>query len=168
MISLTHGIEYQYQYDNNKTCIEVKTDVEFTLTNGNETIKFDGKDFNVTSGDCASSGEAIASLMLTNVKKDSLSIIFQYDAQNQATMDVRFTFAPFEYFPETQPKDQIQMIDNGDLILGEKTRLFKCNSSQRITLNGKLEDTIYTMYMDMSNTQIQAFDIMDGNLSSNG
>lgn len=64
--------------------------------------------------------------------------------------------------------DQIQMIDNGDLILGEKTRLFKCNSSQRITLNGKLGDTIYTMYMDMSNTQIQAFDIVDGNLSSNG
>lgn len=64
--------------------------------------------------------------------------------------------------------DQIQIIDNGDLILGEKTQLFKCSSSQRITLNGTFSGTTYTMYMDMSNTQIQAFDIVDGNLSSNG
>lgn len=101
MISLTHGIEYQYQYDNNKACIEVKTDVEFTLTNGNKTVKFEGKDFNVTGGDCASSGESVASLSLMNAEVDSLTLTFRYDAQNQAMMDVLFTFAPFEYFPGT-------------------------------------------------------------------
>lgn len=101
MVSLTLGSEYQYQYDNNKTCIEVKSDVQFTLTNGTDTAIFYGKDFTVKSGDCASSGEAVASLMLTNAKDDPLALTFRYDAQNHSMMDVRFTFAPYEYFPET-------------------------------------------------------------------
>uniref|UniRef100_K1QFG4 Uncharacterized protein n=1 Tax=Magallana gigas TaxID=29159 RepID=K1QFG4_MAGGI len=63
--------------------------------------------------------------------------------------------------------DTINLMDNGDFNLGGKTQLFNCSSLQRIILNGTLEKTTYTMYMDMSNTQIQAFDIMDGNLSSN-
>lgn len=101
VISLTLGSEYQYQYDNNKTCIEVKTDVKFTLTNGKETIEFDGTNFTVKSGDCALPSEPIASLTLTTVKGDLLSILFKYDAQSQSTMDTVFTFAPYEYFPET-------------------------------------------------------------------
>lgn len=60
------------------------------------------------------------------------------------------------------------IIDNGDLVLGENKKLFRCNSPQRITLTGTLEKTKYTMYMDMSNTQIQAFGIKDGNLSTDG
>lgn len=34
-------------------------------------------------------------------------------------------------------------------------------------LNGTLEGITYTMIMDMSNTEIQAFNIKDGILSSN-
>lgn len=64
--------------------------------------------------------------------------------------------------------DTIPMADNGDLSLGRNDQLFHCTSSQRMTLTGKLEDIEYTMQMDMSNTQIQAFNIKDGNLSSDG
>lgn len=102
MISLTLGSEYQYQYDNNKTCIEVKTDVQFTLTNGNETIKFDGTNFTVKGGDCAKPGDSVASLTLSTVKGDLLTLKFLYDAQEQSTMDTMFTFAPYEYFPGTR------------------------------------------------------------------
>lgn len=99
VISLTHGSEYQYQYDNNKTCIEVKTDVMFTLTNGTETIKFDGTNFTVKSGDCALPSESVATLTLTTAKEDFLSLEFKIDAQNEASMGARFTFSPDEYFP---------------------------------------------------------------------
>lgn len=37
-----------------------------------------------------------------------------------------------------------------------------------MTLNGKLENITYTMRIDMSNTEIQAFNIEDGILSSAG
>lgn len=62
----------------------------------------------------------------------------------------------------------INLIDTGDQILGNNTQLFQCNSIQTLTLNGTLKDTTYTMYMDMTNTQIQAFDIKNGKLSSDG
>lgn len=101
MISLTHGIEYQYQYDNNKTCIDVKTDVKFTLTNGKETIEFDGTNFTVKSGDCASPSESVATLILTTVKEDLLTLEFKTNAQKEASMGAMFTFSPDEYFPGT-------------------------------------------------------------------
>ena len=71
-------------------------------------------------------------------------------------------------FPHLKIADTIPMADNGDLSLGRNDQLFHCTSSQRMTLTGKLEDIEYTMQMDMSNTQIQAFNIKDGNLSSDG
>lgn len=101
VISLTHGIEYQYQYDNNKTCIDVKTDVKFTLTNGKETIEFDGTNFTVKSGDCASPSESVATLILTTVKEDLLTLEFKTNAQKEASMGAMFTFSPDEYFPGT-------------------------------------------------------------------
>lgn len=101
VISLTLGSEYQYQYDNNKTCIEVKTDVQFTLTNGNETIKFDGTNFTVKGGDCAKPADSVATLTLSTVIGDLLTLKFLYDVQEQSTMDTMFTFAPYEYFPRT-------------------------------------------------------------------
>lgn len=101
VISLTLGSEYQYYDDNNKTCIEVKTDVKFTLTNGKETIEFDGTNFTVKSGDCASPSESVATLILTTVKEDLLSLEFKTNAQKEASMGAMFTFSPDEYFPET-------------------------------------------------------------------
>lgn len=108
MISLTLGSEYQYQYDNNKTCIEVKTDVMFTLTNGTETIKFDGTNFTVKSGDCALPNETAASLTLNTGTDNLLSLKFKYDAKNQSTMDAMFSFNPYEYFPGgSSPREYI-------------------------------------------------------------
>lgn len=52
--------------------------------------------------------------------------------------------------------------------MGGNTQLFQCNSIQILTLNGTLKDTTYIMYMDMTNTQIQAFDMKNGKLSSDG
>lgn len=101
VISLTLGSEYQYQYDTNKTCIEVKTDVKFTLTNGKETIEFDGTNFTVESGDCASPSESVATLILTTVKGDLLTLEFKTNAQKEASMGAMFTFSPDEYFPGT-------------------------------------------------------------------
>lgn len=100
---MINASEYQYQYDNNKTCIKVRTDVVFTLTNWKEIITFDGTNFTVISGDCASSSESIASMVLSNINHDYLSLIFKDDAQNQASMGARFTFSPNEYFPNTSP-----------------------------------------------------------------
>lgn len=168
MISLTLGSEYQYKYENDNTCIEVKTDVMFTLTNGTDTVKFDGTNFTVKSGDCAWANETAASLTLDTGNDNLLSLKFKYDAKNQSTMDAMFTFNPYEYFPGGSIPLTTSIIDNGDLLLGENKKLFRCNSPQRITLTGTLEKTKYTMYMDMSNTQIQAFGIKDGNLSTDG
>lgn len=64
--------------------------------------------------------------------------------------------------------DTIPLIDNRDLILGGNTQLFQCSSPQRMTMTGDLDGVTYTMYMDMSNTQIQAFGVKDGNLSTDG
>lgn len=44
--------------------------------------------------------------------------------------------------------------------------MYMCNPRKSMTLNGRLEDITYTMQIDMSNTQIQAFNIEDGILSS--
>lgn len=101
VISLTCGSEYIIKDDNNKTCLEVKTDVEFTLTNGNETIKFDGTNFTLKGGECAKPTDSVATLTLSTVKDDFLSLTFKIDAQKQSSMDTRFNFAPFEYFPGT-------------------------------------------------------------------
>lgn len=98
VLSMINASEYQYQYDN-KTCIKVRTDVVFTLTNWKEIITFDGTNFTVISGDCALPGETIAELTLATIKEDYLILIFQDDAQNQASMGARFTFSPKEYFP---------------------------------------------------------------------
>lgn len=111
MISLTHGSEYQYQYDNNKTCIELKTDVKFTLTNGTKTVKFDGSDFTVKSGDCAWSNESAATLILTTGNDNFLHLQFQYDIQNKTTMGAMFSLAPFEYFPGTPTPSKFPVMD---------------------------------------------------------
>lgn len=100
---MINASEYEYQYDNNKTCIKVRTDVVFTLTNWKEIITFDGTNFTVISGDCASSSESTASMVLSNINHDYLSLIFKDDAQNQASMGARFTFFPNEYFPNISP-----------------------------------------------------------------
>lgn len=100
---MINSSEYEYQYDNNKTCIKVRTDVVFTLTNSKEIITFDGTNFTVKTGDCAISNELLASLTLITIKEDLLSIEFKTDAQNQTSMDAMFTFAPYEYFPGTPP-----------------------------------------------------------------
>lgn len=63
--------------------------------------------------------------------------------------------------------DIITLIDTGDLFLGGNRQLFLCNPPNRMILNGTLEGITYTMIMDMSNTEIQAFNIKDGILSSN-
>lgn len=112
MISLTHGIEYQYQYDNNKTCIDVKTDVKFSLTNGTDTVKFDGKDFTVISGDCAWSNETVATLMLKIGNDNFLLLQFQYDAKNKTFMGAMFSVSPFEYFPGTPTPSKFPVTDN--------------------------------------------------------
>lgn len=98
---MINASEYQYQYDNGKTCIKVRTDVVFTLTNWKEIITFDGTNFTVISGDCALSSESIASLFLSNINQDLIHLEFRYDAQNQTSMGAMSTFAPFEYFPGT-------------------------------------------------------------------
>lgn len=95
---MINASEYQYQYDNGKTCIKVSTDVVFTLTNWKEIITFDGTNFTVIRGDCALS---IDSLFLSNINQDLINLEFRYDAQNQTSMGAMFTFAPFEYFPGT-------------------------------------------------------------------
>lgn len=64
--------------------------------------------------------------------------------------------------------DLITMIDDSDLILGGNMQLYMCNPRKSMTLNGKLENITYTMRIDMSNTEIQAFNIEDGILSSAG
>lgn len=61
----------------------------------------------------------------------------------------------------------ITLIDTGDLFLGGNRQLFLCNPPTRMILNGTQEGITYTMYMDMSNMEIQAFNIKDGILSSN-
>lgn len=98
---MINASEYQYQYDNGKTCIKVRTDVVFTLTNWKEITTFDGTNFTVISGNCALSSESIASLFLSNTNQDLIHLEFRYDAQNQTSMGAMFTFAPFEYFPGT-------------------------------------------------------------------
>lgn len=114
MISLTLGSEYQYEYENNNTCIEVKTDVMFTLTNGTDTVKFDGTNFTVKSGDCAWANETAASLTLDAGNDNLLNLKFKYDAKNQSTMDAMFTFNPYEYFPGGSiPREYILFVEHG-------------------------------------------------------
>lgn len=64
--------------------------------------------------------------------------------------------------------DLITMIDDSDLILGGNMQLYMCNPRKSMTLKGRLDDITYTMQIDMSNTEIQAFNIEDGILSSDG
>lgn len=80
MIPLIAPSEYQYQYNTNKPCIKVRTDVTFTLTNWNQTVKFDGTYFTVKGGVCPSSNESIAILTLATVNWDYLGFTFKYDA----------------------------------------------------------------------------------------
>lgn len=138
----------------------------FTLTNWKDIITFDGTNFTVKTGDCASFGESVASLVLSNINEDFLFLAFKYDAQNQTSMDARFNFAPYEYFPNISTPIEVMMFDNEDLILGGNMQLYMCNPPKRMTLSRKLEDITYTMYIDMFNTEIQAFNIQDGILSS--
>lgn len=63
--------------------------------------------------------------------------------------------------------DIITLLDTDDLFLGGNSQLFLRNPPNKMILNGTLEDVTYKMTMDMSNTEIQAFDIKDGILSSN-
>lgn len=88
-------------YKDNKTCIDVKMDVKFSLTDGNTTIKFDGTNFTVKSGDCAWSNESVASIILSNAKEDLLTLSFNYDAQKNVVMGTMFAFTPSQYFPGT-------------------------------------------------------------------
>ncbi|XP_062580476.1 lysosome-associated membrane glycoprotein 1-like [Saccostrea cucullata] len=81
-------------------------------------------------------------------------------------MSLMFTFAPFEFFPGSPIATTINLLDTGDLTLGSIAQLYQCESSQRIALIGVLEGTIYTLYMDMSNVQIQALNITNGKLST--
>lgn len=91
--------EYQHQYDNNKTCIKVRTDVVFTMTNWKEIITFDGSNFTVESGHCALSGDSAAEMTLATIKGDFLILVFLNDAQNQTSMNAQFHFTPYKYFP---------------------------------------------------------------------
>lgn len=167
VISLTSGTEYQYQYDNNKTCIMFRAEVLFTLTNGKDEVKLDGTNFTVKGGDCALPNESDASLFLTTSREDYFTLYFKYDEKNQTSMDAMFTFAPYQYFPHSSTPNIITLIDTGDLFLGGNRQLFLCNPPNKMILNGTLEGITYTMIMDMSNTEIQAFNIKDGILSSN-
>lgn len=58
--------------------------------------------------------------------------------------------------------DIITLLDTDDLFLGGNSQLFLRNPPNKMILNGTLEDVTYKMTMDMSNTEIQAFDIKDG------
>lgn len=62
----------------------------------------------------------------------------------------------------------ITLTDDGDLLLGGNRQLYICNPPKKMTLSGTLGSVTYTMYIDMSNTEIQAFNIQDGILSSSG
>ncbi|XP_062606827.1 lysosome-associated membrane glycoprotein 2-like [Saccostrea cucullata] len=165
-ISLTQGSEYNYSYDNNEICIDVKMDVLFTLSNGKEVVKFDGNNFTVKSGDCATTGEYQAVLTLTNSNEDLLALTFNVNTDLSVNMSSMFTFAPFEFFPGTPIATTTNLLDTGDLILGNYTQLYQCLSPQRMTLNGVLEGTTYTLFMDMSSVQIQAFNIENGTIST--
>ncbi|XP_061194790.1 uncharacterized protein LOC133202950 [Saccostrea echinata] len=164
-LSLTQGSEYKYMNDNNETCIDAKMDVLFTLSNGNGTVKFDGNDFTVKSGDCANEGEYQAVLNLGNSNEDLLALTFNTQPDLSVNMSSMFIFAPFEFFPGTPIATATNLLDTGDLKFGSNTQLYQCESTQRMTLTGELEGTTYTMNMDMSNVQIQAFNIKNGNLS---
>lgn len=107
MIPLIAPSEYQYQYNTNKPCIKVRTDVTFTLTNWNQTVKFDGTYFTVKGGVCPSSNESIAILTLATVNWDYLGFTFKYDAQNQTIMEARFSFAPINYFPGSPSPSEV-------------------------------------------------------------
>lgn len=63
--------------------------------------------------------------------------------------------------------DIITLLDTDDLFLGGNSQLFLRNPPNKMILNGTLEDVTYKMTKGMSNTEIQAFDIKDGILSSN-
>ncbi|XP_062602274.1 uncharacterized protein LOC134263934 [Saccostrea cucullata] len=165
-LSLTKGSEYKYLYDNNETCIDVKMDVLFTLSNGNETVKFDGSNFTVKSGDCAIEGEYQAVLNLGNSFEDLLALTFNINPDLSVNMSLMFLFAPFEFFSGTPIAATKNLLDTGDLKLGYIDQLYQCESTQRMTLTGVLEGTTYTMDMDMSNVQIQAFNITNGKLST--
>lgn len=60
------------------------------------------------------------------------------------------------------------IVDYGEIMLGEYRQIFLCNLTTRLTLKGLLEDITYTMYMDMSNTEIHAFGIKDEILGVDG
>lgn len=79
VILLICGLEYIIKDDNNKTCFEVKTDVEFILINGNEIIKFDGINFIVKGGECVKLIDFVVLLILSIVKDDFLILIFKID-----------------------------------------------------------------------------------------
>ncbi|XP_062602256.1 uncharacterized protein LOC134263914 [Saccostrea cucullata] len=155
-------------YGNNETCIDVKMDVMFTLSNGEEVVKIDGSNFTVISGDCATEGEYQATLILHNFQEDFLALTFNALPDLSVNMSLRFTFAPFEFFPGTPIATTTTLLDTGDLKLGNVTQLYRCISPQRMTLTGELEDITYTMLMDMSGVQIQAFNIENGTLSTDG
>ncbi|XP_062594160.1 lysosome-associated membrane glycoprotein 1-like [Saccostrea cucullata] len=153
-------------YDNYETCIDVKMNVVFTLSDGEEVVRFDGNNFTVKSGDCATVGEYQAVLTLTNSNEDLLALTFNALPYLSVNMSLMFTFAPVKFFPGIPIPNTISLLDTGDLKLGFDTQLYRCDSSQRMTLTGDLEGTTYTMNMDMSNVQIQAFNIKNGKLST--
>ncbi|XP_062602249.1 uncharacterized protein LOC134263897 isoform X2 [Saccostrea cucullata] len=141
-------------------------DALFTLSDGNETVKFDGNNFTVKGGDCSTAGEYQSVLTLTNSNEDFLVLTFNALPDLSVNMSLMFIFAPFEFFPGTPITNTISLLDTGDLKLGSDTQLYQCESIQRMTLIGELEGTTYTMTIVMSNVQIQAFNIRNGNLST--
>lgn len=53
------------------------------------------------------------------------------------------------------------IVEYGEIMSGDCRHMFLCNPRTHLKLKGLLEDITNTMYMDMSNTEIHAFDIKD-------
>ncbi|XP_048746426.2 lysosome-associated membrane glycoprotein 1-like [Ostrea edulis] len=165
-LAVVQGSEYVYLDGNNQSCIVVKMDVTFTLSNGTGSVILDGNNFTVISGDCASATEDIASMLLQNSNEDILTLTFLKADNRAVSMSFVFAVSPSYYFPGVPTPNSVNLNDQGDLVMGNDTQLYECNSPQKITLTGDLEGVTYSLVLDMSNTQIQAFNIQGGNLSS--
>ncbi|XP_061194379.1 lysosome-associated membrane glycoprotein 1-like [Saccostrea echinata] len=167
-LSMSQGTEFNYTYSNKEICMDIKMDVKLYLTNGNETVNFSGNNFTVKNGECANTGEYQSWLAIENKKADVLTFIFLVVPDLTVNMSLKFEFAPFEYFPVADEiqSNIIDLMTTRDSKLGDFAKLYMCKSTQRVTLNGQLGGVTYTLYIDMSNVQIQAFDIQNGNLST--
>jgi hypothetical protein len=96
---VVQGYDFIYLDANNQPCIDVKTDVTLTLTNGTASVTLDGSNFTVLSGDCATPAEASASMSLFNGNEDVLALTFIRSAENVVSLSLLFTVSPNEYFP---------------------------------------------------------------------